>query len=40
MRGKFAALIGLALMFGALVVAGAQASVPRVIMAEEFGYTT
>ncbi len=40
MQRKFAAFIGILLMLGALVVPAALASVPRVIMAEEFGYTT
>ncbi len=39
MQRKFAALIGILLMLGALVVPAALASVPKVMTIEEFGAT-
>jgi hypothetical protein len=39
MQRKFAALIGILLMLGALVVPAALASVPKVMIIEEFGAT-
>ena len=39
MQRKLAALIGVLLMLGALVVPAALASVPKVMIIEEFGAT-
>jgi hypothetical protein len=39
MQRKLAALIGILLMLGALVVPAALASVPKVMIIEEFGAT-
>jgi hypothetical protein len=39
MQRKFAALIGILLMLGAVVVPAALASVPKVMIIEEFGAT-
>ena len=39
MQRKLAALIGILLMLGAVVVPAALASVPKVLMMEEYGAT-
>jgi hypothetical protein len=39
MLRKYAALIGILLMFGAIVVPAALASVPKVMVMEEYGAT-